>query len=104
MLKIGNDFIFEDDWNGRCSSLMYFVGDEDEPASWSFDAGFAEGDYNGEEMAIGFNDEKLIEILSNINSDIVVVKLLDPTRAGIFVPDSQPEGEDVLMLLMPMML
>ena len=61
-------------------------------------------DYNGEEMAIGFNDEKLIEILSNINSDIVVVKLLDPTRAGIFVPDSQPEGEDVLMLLMPMML
>ncbi len=61
-------------------------------------------DYAGERMAIGFNDEKLIEILSNINSDIVVIKLLDPTRAGIFVPDSQPEGEDLLMLLMPMML
>lgn len=61
-------------------------------------------DYSGEDMSIGFNDEKLIEILTNINSDIVVVKLLDPTRAGIFLPDSQPEGEDLLMLLMPMML
>lgn len=61
-------------------------------------------DYQGEDMSIGFNDDKLVEILSNINSDIVVLKLLDPTRAGIFIPDSQPEGEDLLMLLMPMML
>lgn len=61
-------------------------------------------DYQGETMSIGFNDEKLVEILNNIKSDIVVIKLLDPTRAGIFVPDSQPEGEDLLMLLMPMML
>ena len=55
-------------------------------------------------MTIGFNDEKLVEILTNINGDIVVLKLLDPTRAGIFLPGSQPEGEDLLMLLMPMML
>ncbi len=61
-------------------------------------------DYKGENMSIGFNDEKLIEILTNINSDIVIIKLLDPTRAGIFLPDSQPEGENLLMLLMPMML
>ena len=61
-------------------------------------------EYQGEAMTIGFNDEKLVEILTNISGDIVVLKLLDPTRAGIFLPGSQPEGEDLLMLLMPMML
>ncbi len=32
MLKIGN-FVFEDDWKHRRSSLMYFEGDEDESPS-----------------------------------------------------------------------
>lgn len=46
MLKIGESFIFADDWSGRRSSLMYFEGN-DEPPSWSVDAGFAEGYYKG---------------------------------------------------------
>lgn len=33
MLKIGKNYMFEDDWNGRQSCLMYFK--EDSSASWS---------------------------------------------------------------------
>lgn len=50
MLKIGKDFMFEDDWSGRRSCLMYSKCDEDEPASWSIDIGFASGDFYGEEI------------------------------------------------------
>lgn len=46
MLKIGK-FVFEDDWNGRRSSFMYFKGDEGETPSWSLDIGVAMGDFNG---------------------------------------------------------
>ena len=45
MLKIGQSFVFEDDWSQRRSSLMYFEGDEDEKASWSVDIGFAIGEW-----------------------------------------------------------
>lgn len=50
MLKIGESFVFEDDWSDRRSSLMFFAGDEDEPPSWSVDVGFAEGDFDGERI------------------------------------------------------
>lgn len=50
MLKIGN-FVFEDDWKHRRSSLMYFKGDEDESPSWCVDIGFTSGDFNGEEIS-----------------------------------------------------
>ena len=49
MLKIGK-FVFEDDWSHRRSSLMYFRGDENESPSWSVELGFANGDFNGEEI------------------------------------------------------
>ena len=50
MLKIGN-FVFEDDWKRRRSSLMYFKGDKEEAPSWSVSIGFAAGDFNGEEIS-----------------------------------------------------
>lgn len=50
MLKLG-EFIFEDDWSNRRSSLMYFERDEDEEPSWSVDIGFSSGEYNGEEVS-----------------------------------------------------
>jgi DNA polymerase-3 subunit beta len=61
-------------------------------------------EYTGEQMTIGFNDDKIIEILNNIEADTVDVQLSDPSRPGIFVPSAQEEGEDYLALLMPMML
>ena len=49
MLKIGKNYTFEDDWNGRQSCLMYLK--EDESASWSVDVGFAKGNFRGETIA-----------------------------------------------------
>ena len=61
--------------------------------------------YEGEEIEIGFKSVFLLEILSNIASQDVMVELADPTRAGLFLPaESENEAEDLLMLLMPMMI
>ena len=49
MLKIGGKYSFEDNLSNRQSCLMFFK--EDEPASWSVDIGFAEGDFGGERVA-----------------------------------------------------
>lgn len=53
---------------------------------------------------IGFKGSSLLEILSNIGSDEIVIQLADPSRAGIIVPAIQPEDQDILMLIMPMLL
>jgi DNA polymerase-3 subunit beta len=45
-----------------------------------------------------------MEILSNLTSDNIIIQLADPSRAGIIVPAEQPENEDILMLIMPMLL
>jgi len=60
--------------------------------------------FDGADMNIGFKATYLIEILNNINSTEVVLELADPSRAGLIVPTENEEGEDLLMLLMPMML
>ena len=61
-------------------------------------------DYNGIPMNIGFKGGAMSEILSNLDSDDVMIKLADPSRAGIVVPVVQPENEEILMLIMPMLL
>lgn len=61
--------------------------------------------YEGDEMEIGFKSTFLLEILGNISSADVQLRLSDPSKAGIFYPQDQDnEHEDILMLLMPMML
>ncbi|MGM9759429.1 MAG: DNA polymerase III subunit beta [Parabacteroides sp.] len=60
--------------------------------------------FEGEELSIGFKATYLIEILSNLSSDEVVMELADPSRAGLILPEKNEENEDLLMLLMPMML
>ncbi|MBK8805814.1 MAG: DNA polymerase III subunit beta [Bacteroidales bacterium] len=60
--------------------------------------------YDGDPMDIGFKSGFLLEILSNIHSVDVNLEMSDPSRAGILTPvDKDAEGEDVLMLIMPMM-
>lgn len=61
-------------------------------------------DYAGMPMSIGFNGPFLLEVLNSITSQDVVLELADPSRAGVIVPAEQEEGEDLIMLLMPMML
>jgi len=61
--------------------------------------------YEGDEMEIGFKSVFMLEILSNISSQDVIVELADPTRAGLFIPsENDTDAEDLLMLLMPMMI
>lgn len=61
-------------------------------------------EYNGSPISIGFKGSSLMEILSNLTSYNIIIQLADPSRAGIIVPAEQPENEDILMLIMPMLL
>ena len=61
-------------------------------------------DYNGQPMSIGFKGSSFIEILSNFTCPEIIIQLADPSRAGLVLPSEQPEDQDVLMLMMPMLI
>jgi DNA polymerase-3 subunit beta len=61
-------------------------------------------DYNGQPMSIGFKGSSFIEILGNFDCPEVIIQLADPSRAGLVLPSEQPENQDVLMLMMPMLI
>lgn len=61
-------------------------------------------EYAGQEMEIGFNAKFLIEMLSNLSSRVIALELSAPNRAGLIVPSEKEAGEEVLMLVMPVML
>ena len=61
-------------------------------------------EHEGEDIEIGFNARFLIEMLNNLNADEVILKLSAPNRAGLIVPKDAEAGEDLLMLVMPVML
>ena len=64
--------------------------------------------YDGEDMEIGFNSRFLIEMLTNLDTDDVLIELSAPNKAGLLSHDNGGkkinEGEDLLMLVMPVML
>lgn len=60
--------------------------------------------YSGNPLTIGFKGTIIEDILSSLNGENIKLQVEDPSRAGLFIPENQPENEDVLMLLMPMML
>ena len=60
-------------------------------------------EYNGKAMSIGFKGSSFIEVLSNFDTPEVIIQLSDPSRAGLVLPSEQPENQDVLMLMMPML-
>ncbi|MBQ8713385.1 MAG: DNA polymerase III subunit beta [Prevotella sp.] len=61
-------------------------------------------EYNGQSMSIGFKGSSFIEVLSNFDCAEVIIQLADPSRAGLVLPSEQPENQDVLMLMMPMLI
>ncbi|PSG89446.1 DNA polymerase III subunit beta [Aurantibacter aestuarii] len=62
-------------------------------------------DYQGDDMQIGFNSRFLVEMLNNLTSDDVQLEMSMPNRAGILTPvDGLDAGEQVTMLVMPVML
>ena len=60
--------------------------------------------YDGPSFAIGFKAPFLVEILNSVETDEVLIKLADPSRAGLVLPVTEDGNEDLLMLLMPMLL
>ncbi len=62
-------------------------------------------DYQGDDMQIGFNSRFLTEMLNNLDSNDVSLEMSLPNRAGILTPvDGLDPGENVTMLVMPVML
>lgn len=58
--------------------------------------------YEGNPISIGFNSVYMLEVLNNLPGDMIIVKLSDPGRPGLFMPFEQKENESVVMLQMPM--
>lgn len=63
-------------------------------------------DYTGDKMDIGFNSRFLIEMLSNLDTEHILIEMSQPSRAGIIFPvsDTEEPSENILMLVMPVML
>jgi len=61
--------------------------------------------FQGDDLAIGFNSKFLMEMLSNLDADEVSINMSLPSKAAIIHPiDGLEEGEFVTMLVMPLML
>jgi len=61
-------------------------------------------EHDADDIEIGFNAKFLIEMLSNIESEKVILKLSEPNRAGLLIPEDINDNEDITMLVMPVML
>ena len=62
-------------------------------------------DYQGDDIKIGFNSRFLIEMLGGLNCEEVKLSMSMPNKAGLITPiDSTQEGEEITMLVMPVML
>jgi DNA polymerase-3 subunit beta len=61
-------------------------------------------EHEGEDIEIGFNAKFLIEMLSNLDTDQIKLNMSAPNKAGVIIPAEKEKGEDILMLVMPVML
>lgn len=61
-------------------------------------------EYSGEDMVVGYNAEYLKEILKNIDTKNVLLKLKSSISACLVLPEEQQENENFTMLLMPIRL
>jgi len=61
--------------------------------------------YAGDDMEIGFNSKFLMEMLNHIGTQEVILEMSEPNKAGILLPSgNDKEGEEILMLVMPVMI
>lgn len=60
--------------------------------------------YTGDDLEIAFNARYLLEMLNVLETEEIKIELSTATRAGILVPGEVEEGEQLLMLVMPVML
>lgn len=60
--------------------------------------------YAGEDIEIGFNSKFILEMINNIDSEEICIEMSAANRAALIFPVTKNEGEDILMLVMPVML
>lgn len=58
-------------------------------------------EYTGMEISIAFRGNIILDVLNNLESEIIEFYLADAGKPGLVIPAEQPEGEEVLMLVMP---
>jgi len=59
-------------------------------------------EYSGDELSIGFKSPFLIEILSNMTCENIVMKFADARRAALIVPsEEEEESEKICGIIMP---
>ena len=61
-------------------------------------------EYEGDDIVIGYNANYIREVLKNVDSDNVILKLASPISACLVLPEDQQENEDLVMLIMPIRL
>ena len=61
-------------------------------------------DYKGGDIVLGYNGEYVKEILKNVESEKVIIKLKAPISACLVFPEEQEQNEELTMLLMPIRL
>ena len=61
-------------------------------------------DYSGDDLSIGFKSSFLIDILSNMSCETLVMKFADARRAALIVPsEEEADSEKVCGIIMPIM-
>lgn len=60
--------------------------------------------YDGMPIKIGFPGNYFYELANRISSSEIIIKLSDPSRAGILLPSVHQEGTNLLMLVMPLLI
>lgn len=60
--------------------------------------------YSGDPLTIGFNAKFLVEMLGVIEGEEIKLEMSTATRAGILLPTEQTDGQEIMMLVMPVML
>jgi len=61
-------------------------------------------EFDGGNMQIGFNARFLIDMLNILHAEEVTILLSEHNRPGILKPSEMENGEDILMLLMPIVI
>jgi len=58
-------------------------------------------EFTGDSLVIAFKGQYLNEVLSHLNHDSILLKLISPSKACTIEPEVQQESQDLLILLMP---
>jgi len=81
----------------------FFITTED-PESSSRAKEEITGDYEGEDLIIGYNGEYLKDVISHVSGEEVIIKLNTPISATLFTGGGEKEDPNTTMLLMPIRL